>query len=471
MARRILDGYRVLDFTTAVSGPHCTRMLADLGADVVKVEGPGGDGTRRYGVQVNGIGPFFSQQNCGKRSVAVDLSTDGGRELCLSLADVADVVAENFRPGVMDRLGLGWEVLCERNPRLVYAAISGYGREGERAQRRALANVVHAEAGLLERQARRDGRTPVPIKWSAADTYSGLELLAGVLAALLDRATTGLGQCVEVSMVDSMLSVDDFAAFDLWPSGDEFEAQPDPILVPASDGWMMISANPVLVPEPFFELMDRIDLLADSRFVTREARQANRQGLIDEIAAWSRELPTDVLDHLCAAVGMAAGLQDDARRDLDPAGHGDCRRVRSRRRRRAADLVSAAVLPRGVGDPWSRAVPGRTQRRGSARVAGSDRSGGAARGRGAVLSSEVGLGRRADRRFHLWIRAPTRWDTTSRTGRRPPRIAVGYDEYESAAEDGTVSFRVGCAIDDQGVAGGPAVRLIELPGAAAASAV
>jgi crotonobetainyl-CoA:carnitine CoA-transferase CaiB-like acyl-CoA transferase len=148
----------------------------------------------------------------------------------------------------------------------------------------------------------------VPIKWSAADTYSGLELLAGVLAALLDRATTGLGQRVEVSMVDSMLSVDDFAAFDLWPSGDEFEAQPDPILVPASDGWMMISANPVLVPEPFFELMQRIDLLADSRFVTREARQANRQGLIDEIAAWSRELPTDALDHLCDAVGMAAGV-------------------------------------------------------------------------------------------------------------------------------------------------------------------
>jgi CoA:oxalate CoA-transferase len=308
MPRRILEGYRVLDFTTAVSGPHCTRMLADLGADVVKVEGPGGDATRRYGVQVNGIGPFFSQQNCGKRSVAVDLSTDGGRELCLSLADVADVVAENFRPGVMDRLGLGWEVLCERNPRLVYAAISGYGREGERAQRRALANVVHAEAGLLERQARRDGRTPVPLKWSAADTYSGLELLAGVLAALLDRATTGLGQRVEVSMVDSMLSVDDFAAFDLWPSGDEFEAQPDPILVPASDGWMMISANPVLVPEPFFELMDRMDLLADSRFVTREARQANRQGLIDEIAAWSRQLPTDALDHLCDAVGLAAGV-------------------------------------------------------------------------------------------------------------------------------------------------------------------
>jgi crotonobetainyl-CoA:carnitine CoA-transferase CaiB-like acyl-CoA transferase len=283
-------------------------MLADLGADVVKVEAPGGDGTRRYGVQVNGIGPFFSQQNCGKRSVSVDLSTHGGRELCLSLADVADVVVENFRPGVMDRLGLGWEVLRERNPRLVYAAISGYGREGERAQRRALANVVHAEAGLLERQARRDGRTPVPIKWSAADTYSSLELLAGVLAALLDRATTGHGQRVEVSMIDSMLSVDDFAAFDLWPFGDEFEAQPDPILVPASDGWMMISANPVLVPEPFFELMHRTDLLADPRFVTRQARQANREALIDEIAAWSRELPADALDHLCDSVGMAAGV-------------------------------------------------------------------------------------------------------------------------------------------------------------------
>src|SRR5688500_5207971 len=121
--RRILNGYRVLDFTTAVSGPHCTRMLADFGADVVKVEPPGGDGIRRYGVQVNGHGPFFSLQNCGKRSICVDLSKPEGVELCSRLAAKADVVAENFRPGVMERLGLGFEKLTELNPRLVYASI------------------------------------------------------------------------------------------------------------------------------------------------------------------------------------------------------------------------------------------------------------------------------------------------------------------------------------------------------------
>lgn len=313
----MLDGVRVLDFTRAVAGPHATRLLRDWGADVVKVEPPRGDATRRWGSQVHGLGPFFSQQNCGKRSVSVDLETSEGRQLCRDLAAVADVCVDNFRPGVMEGLGLGYEELARTNPRLICASITGYGREGERAGRRAFANVIHAETGILEREARRGGHEPIPIRWSAADTYASLELASGILAALYHRERTGDGQRVEVAMTDTMLSVDDFAAFDLWdaPAG----PQPDPVLVPTADGHVMISANPVLSPQPFLEAMGRHDLLEEPRFATREARAENRGALIEEIAAWASRLPGDVVETLCDQTGLAAGKVRHTREAIELA--------------------------------------------------------------------------------------------------------------------------------------------------------
>jgi crotonobetainyl-CoA:carnitine CoA-transferase CaiB-like acyl-CoA transferase len=312
----ILAGIKVLDLTRAVSGPHCTRMLSDLGADVVKVEPPGGDGTRRWGQQVNGLGSFFSQQNCGKRSVCLDLAAAGGVELCRRLASVADIAVENFRPGVMERLGLGYDVLAAANPRLIFGSITGYGQQGERANRRAFANVVLAETGSLERQSRWDGRPPTTIRFSAADTYASLELLAGLLAAAYDRERTGLGQRVDVAMADAMLAIDDFAAFDLW---DGPGLQPDPVCCPTADGHVVISANPAVTPEPFLDAMGRRDLLEDPRFGTREARLANRASLVQEICSWSAALPTDAVELILDQVGLAAGVVRSTREALDLA--------------------------------------------------------------------------------------------------------------------------------------------------------
>jgi crotonobetainyl-CoA:carnitine CoA-transferase CaiB-like acyl-CoA transferase len=301
---RPLHGVRVLDFSRYVSGPHCTRMLADFGADVVKVEPPGGDGTRRWGRERNGLGPFFSQQNCGKRSISVDLANDDAVELCRRLAAAADVVVENFRPGVMDRLGLGAELLRKNNPRLIYATITGFGRTGSLSDRRAYANVVHASAGLLERAARTDGRDPTPVRWSAADTTSSLQLLVGILAALYRRERSGDGDTVEVAMIDAVLSADDFAAFDLWDP-DPSAPRPDPVLCAAADGHVMISANPVYDPEPFCTAMGRPELLDDPRFAGRHERRANRAAFIAELEAWATTLPADLVERRLHDAGLA----------------------------------------------------------------------------------------------------------------------------------------------------------------------
>ncbi len=147
-----LDGIRVLDFTRVLAGPHATRMMCDLGADVIKLEPPAGDLTRFATPKVNGLATYFVQQNAGKRNVSIDLSTDAGGDLARRLSDHCDVVIENYRPGVMARLGLDHRTLIGRNPRLVYASITGYGSTGSWRNRRAYASVVGAEAGITKMQ-------------------------------------------------------------------------------------------------------------------------------------------------------------------------------------------------------------------------------------------------------------------------------------------------------------------------------
>jgi crotonobetainyl-CoA:carnitine CoA-transferase CaiB-like acyl-CoA transferase len=146
-----LAGLKVLDLSRVLAGPFAGRMLADLGADVVKVEPPDGDVTRLWGRRIAGIAGFFHQQNVGKRDVCVDLGKPGAAELVIRLATQADVVIENFRPGVMERLGIGWEVLSAANPRLVMVSISGFGQGGPESHKPAYAPIIHAESGVVAR--------------------------------------------------------------------------------------------------------------------------------------------------------------------------------------------------------------------------------------------------------------------------------------------------------------------------------
>jgi CoA:oxalate CoA-transferase len=203
-----LDGVKVLDLSRVLAGPHTGRMLADLGADVVKVEPPEGDVSRTLGKKPDSA--YFRQQNAGKRSITIDLSRPDGRALVTQLAAAADVVIENFRPGVMARLGLAWQDLAAVNPRLVMLSISGFGQDGPERHRPSYAGVIHAETGLIARRRTATDGQPADIEISMADTVTGLHGVIGVLAALRLRETTGRGQHVDLAMIDAMVCSDDY---------------------------------------------------------------------------------------------------------------------------------------------------------------------------------------------------------------------------------------------------------------------
>src|SRR5580704_9107174 len=204
-----LERVRVLDFTTTIAGPHCTRLLADLGAEVIKIEAPEGDMMRTRPPLRNGASTSFGQLNAGKKSVALDLKSPDAVEAVRRLVASADVVVENFRPGVMRRFGLDYEALKPIKPDLIYCAISGYGQTGPSAALPAYAPVIHAASGYdlahmaYQGQARRPDYCGIYI----ADVLTGTYAFGAILAALHQRQATGEGQMIDVSMLESMLTL------------------------------------------------------------------------------------------------------------------------------------------------------------------------------------------------------------------------------------------------------------------------
>ena len=213
-----LDGIKVLDLTRALSGAFATRILSDLGADVVKVEPPDGDMTRAYGSRVANLASHFTQHNAGKRDICVDLKAAGAPALLLELADTADIVVEHFRPGVMARYGLDWAALHARNPRLIRLSISGFGQVGPERDRAAYAPVMHAESGLIDRFAELSHNRAVDFPLSLADTGAAAPGVIGVLAAMIMAQRTGRGQHLDLAMVNTQFYHDDFLSMVL--SGD-----------------------------------------------------------------------------------------------------------------------------------------------------------------------------------------------------------------------------------------------------------
>ncbi len=233
-----LTGLKVLDFSRVLAGPFAGRMLSDLGADVVKVEPPDGDVTRLWGKVVGGAPGYFHQQNAGKRNISIDLRAPGAQALVFDLVRQADILIENYRPDVMPRLGLGYEALKAVNPRLIMLSISGFGKDGPESKRPAYAPIVHAEVGLLARTVRRAKVAYQDLPLSVADTNASLHGLVGILAALHLRERTGLGQHVDMAMVDATLVTDDQIHYELEDSegtmglpSDVWETGAGPILI------------------------------------------------------------------------------------------------------------------------------------------------------------------------------------------------------------------------------------------------
>ncbi|MEZ5225717.1 MAG: CoA transferase [Acidimicrobiales bacterium] len=206
IGQRPLSGLRVLDLSRVFAGPVAGRVLSDLGAEVVKVEPPEGDVTRLWGRTRGGVSTYFLQQNCGKENICIDLRSEGGPRLIAELASAADVVIENFRPGVMAKYGLDWAALSADHPELVMLSISGFGQEGPESHRAAYAGVIHAETGLVDQNT---DYWPVDVTFSAADVLSGMHGVVAVLAALRMRDLTGVGQHIDLAMTDAMVFSND----------------------------------------------------------------------------------------------------------------------------------------------------------------------------------------------------------------------------------------------------------------------
>jgi crotonobetainyl-CoA:carnitine CoA-transferase CaiB-like acyl-CoA transferase len=309
MTKRPLDGVRVLDFTRVLSGPHATRMLCDLGADVIKVEAPEGDITRTVNPRANGLATYFIQQNVGKRSISLDTAKPEAVDLLLRLADVSDVLIENFRPGVLDRMGLSYDTVAARNPGIVYASINGYGSTGPWARRRAYAPVVGAETGITKEQGDVRGGQYANDPFSHADVYTALEMASAILAALFNRSRTGHGDRIEVSMAETMLYVNEHAHDQLWDRDvppewiRSFDPAAYPVLSAANGESVVISGHPAErgTFERFMAAIGRQELIDDPRFVDVPSRLDHFAELVEPIAAWA--LTTATPQDIEAAMG------------------------------------------------------------------------------------------------------------------------------------------------------------------------
>ena len=317
-----LDGVVVLDFSRVLSGPHCARVLADLGADVIKIEPPEGDMTRYSYPRVNSITTYYAQQNIGKRAISLDLKKPEAVALLHRLAERADVVLENFRPGVMDRSGLGYEQMSGINPRLVYASISGFGQTGPWRGRRAYAAVIQAESGFtrsqIEAQRRRNPEFPyVTDEHSHGDVYTSLEAAIAICAALFRRSVTGKGQHVDISMLDTMLAINEHLQSDLYdgdvPAGYVRSYQPgDYAILTVGDGRsVIVTGHPAEngTFEKFANAIGRPNLAKeDERFADPPSRLAHLAELYDVVQQWARTFPNaDALEKVFEQHGLAMG--------------------------------------------------------------------------------------------------------------------------------------------------------------------
>src|SRR5262245_22490736 len=274
-----LAGIRVLDFTAAMAGPYCTRWLADLGADVIKIEPiAGGDFIRTRGPMRNGLSTTFGHFNCGKRSIALDLKQSEAADIVRALAEKSDVVVENFRPGVMARLGFDYARMAAINPRLVYCSISGYGQSGPSAQLPAVAPTIHASSGYdMENYLYQGGQEsqarPAKTGTYIADMLGALFALSAIQTALFQRERTGQGQFIDTSLMDGMVNllVYEFQDAQFPPERPRHLYQP----VKASDGFVMIAPMTQANFESLSDGAGHPEWKTDSRFASTGARIRN----------------------------------------------------------------------------------------------------------------------------------------------------------------------------------------------------
>lgn len=314
----VLSGLRVIDITNVLAGPFCSYQLALSGAEVIKVEVPGvGDLARQLGADIELsqqlMGASFMAQNGGKKSLTLNLKLEGGKEIFRRLVRSADVLVENFRPGVMDRLGVGYNALAGVNPRLIYCAISGFGQEGPMREAPAYDQIVQGLSGVMSITGDR-GSAPLRVGYPVSDSIGGLTAAFAISSALVGRERTGEGRFIDVSMLDATIAtmgwvVSNYliAGVEPEPFGNEnFTAAPSGTFK-TGNGLLNIAANTDEQFEALARLIERPDLVGDPRFLTRETRKRNRDVLTLLIETELRHQPATYWEDQLNEAGVPAG--------------------------------------------------------------------------------------------------------------------------------------------------------------------
>ncbi len=313
-----LKGIRVVDYTHFLAGPYLSRCLAALGAEVIKVERPAGDAGREHPFIVDGQSGYFLQQNMGKQGLCVNTKDARGLELLHRLTDTADVFVENYRPGALDRLGLGYGALSQRNPRLVYCSISAYGHTGPDSHRAGFGLIAEAKSGIMA-MVGEPGRTPPLLRIALGDMYTGIHGVAAVCAALLGRVGSGRGQHIDLALYDCLMSMHEYAVQCYTFSGGREVPAPTGHDLPqstlygvfdAADGHVVIAAQ---VDESWKRLAHVVGgeaFAADTRFHSAAGRNAHRLDILPVVRAWAAaRTVAEILATLDAAEVPAAKVQ------------------------------------------------------------------------------------------------------------------------------------------------------------------
>lgn len=305
---RPLEGIRILDLSQAYAGPFCTMNLADHGAEVIKIERPGvGDQVRTWGPMKNGQSGFHANLNRNKSGMTLDLKTEEGKGIFRRLLKTADVVCENYKVGVLEKLGFSYEAMREINPRIIYGNITGYGLEGPLSQRPCYDIVAQAMSGMMDVTGFEDG-SPTKVGPAIADNYTGAMLAIGILMALYRREKTGQGCHIDVAMVDTMIHIMDHFIIDYTILGEKHtrSGNNDQSIAPfdsfkAKDGMFVLACGTDGMFNKLCKLMGRADLAEDARYATNYDRCNHYDTLKPEIEAWSTtktvdELETEILN-------------------------------------------------------------------------------------------------------------------------------------------------------------------------------
>ena len=325
-----LSGIRVLDFTRVLAGPYATALMADLGADVIKVEAPDGDEYRHIGPFRDGESALFQSVNRGKRSIMLDLRAPGDLALARALALRADVVVENFRPGVMAKLGLDAATLQAANPQLVYASVSGFGQSGPNARRPAYDIIVQAMSGLMHLTGE-PMATPTMVGEALADVAGGLFAAWGIMVALFDRGRTGQGRVVDLALFDALFSMMPSAGArvlvcdaDPQRTGNRHALSAPFGVYPAGQGHFAVAVLNDKLFAAFCAVIGRPDLKDDPRMTSDESRRAHEPVLAEAIAAWAGGLTASQAVAALSAAGVPTSELTSAR----DAWHSDQARAR-----------------------------------------------------------------------------------------------------------------------------------------------